>query len=379
MKNTWNVIDEQIQMSHKQVDKVMQQKSMSQLWQQNKKAIITASLGLMMVSITFFGEPNSFLASVFKLPNADSEKTEKVINKEPDFQAEAADVDIKPLSKNIESSTENPFLLPNKDIKKDNINNDQLDNKKVSNDPFFDISDLPDEMKEDLIELENIENEAVQNFNNEKTEEKKEEINPFLSLENKEVDKTFVNKSMKETEIKAEKETLHAAASNQLSTQNKNEVFKVNPHVNYDQDLKVNTKLQDPLLQNIKSNLDYRQENFHEATNIVPVNGNMTNSYTGILLASIRPEDSQYPFRFALQLSNDEKLQIDTNRDLRSVIGSEVSIDIEGTKENFILKNVHYEKPTQILVHSGPASILFATLLITLGLTIFFRRSFKLI
>ena len=86
---------------------------------------------------------------------------------------------------------------------------------------------------------------------------------------------------------------------------------------------------------------------------------NENGMYAGTLIRYTEKPNSNIKSYF-LELKDGEIMRIDTWRDLREFIGDTIEIEIEGTKENFVLKKIYHES----LAGTGPSyAILFLVFL----------------
>ncbi len=367
MKNTWTTIDEHIQEANSQVNQVMHSSSSpTSFWKGHKFAVGFAAIGLMLLSISVFMEPGSgtYKADVFSLPNVGNNE-EAPSDENPflafdsDTQNEATEVEVTPLI----TPDKSPFSLP-PDINIDNT------------------AEEPDQNTESLL------------IKSPKPVDKAEEINPFLSIK---TDQTFDIPEIEENILVSDipmiekttnfeqdttnnsnpfEEITHGVASPKEDADTTNDIFKENTHT-YDTvsqpSFDYSNELKDPL--NEEPDL---YTGIHGTTNIVPVKQKVNpNLISGILRPGTPKRSTGYPFGFWLELEGGEKIKIDTQRDLRNVIGKEIKIEIAGTKDNFVLQHVYYEGNTK-LAQSGPEIIFFIAGILSLaGAFIFRKRCFK--
>lgn len=151
-------------------------------------------------------------------------------------------------------------------------------------------------------------------------------------------------------------------------------------------------ELQDPL--NDIASLSMEEENLHGVARIVSVTEKEEDfeteskpyalsykhsddgMYTGVLRPRHRPENFSHPFAFFLELDDGTKMKLNTNRDLRSVLGQELTIEIDGTIDDFVLQHVYYKPQVQRpeLAKSGPESLMILVGLLALGMSLFRKR-----
>jgi hypothetical protein len=90
--------------------------------------------------------------------------------------------------------------------------------------------------------------------------------------------------------------------------------------------------------------------------------------YAGTLIRYTEKPDTNIKSYF-LELKDGEIMRIDTWRDLRDFIGDTIEIEIEGTKEDFVLKKIYHES----LAGTGPTyTLLFLMFLVSF--IIYFQR-----
>lgn len=189
------------------------------------------------------------------------------------------------------------------------------------------------------------------------------EVNPFLSLQ--------------ETNSESSANTVNPVAAINTQTDEATAIdvlpFKENSHTFDSATATTEGTLTDPL----------ETENLHGTTEIVDTATETTvtetpkvvdgvQKFTGILENT--SAKSSRPFSYYLVLNDNSKLLINTQRDLRNVEGKEITIEIDGTRDEFVLNKVIYNKHQKKLAQSGPAEMLAFALVFALAGTWYFRR-----
>ena len=220
------------------------------------------------------------------------------------------------------------------------------------------------------------------------------EVNPFLSLEKQEEVQEVKNTVAK---VPTRTETLHGSAPAKKPVAKAPEAvkmtvttptttttkavtpFKENKHTF---DTVSDTPLyagmlQDPIA-DILATTTEEVESMHGTTEIVDmaqevaVTAQAENRYTGIVTNTWQRSDR--PFSYYLTLEDGDQLLINTQRDLRNIDGKEITIEIEGDKESFVLKKVFF-KPQATLAESGPAETMgLLALLAVMGAWVMRRK-----
>lgn len=194
------------------------------------------------------------------------------------------------------------------------------------------------------------------------------EVNPFLSLVN--TPETAITTTVP---TNTETESLHGSAFTDL--------FTTQPDALEETTTEVSSEENSPFKENIHT-VDMAAETQGDGEIADPLTGTADesfltsaqpdNRFTGIL--EKKKSVPGFPFSYYLVLDDGSKLAINTQRDLRSVYGKEITIEIDGTRDNFSLTHVYYNAKAQKLAQSGPAEMLILTMFLALGGTWMTRR-----
>lgn len=320
MKHSWNTIEEQIDTSHNQIQKLINKNPIIDFVKDHFIALSFAGIGLLLLAFSFNNNA-SFQASL--------------IPTEDDLVLEAESFDINPISTNEEAS--------------DTETEENTEEKaQVAINPFVNSPDIETQALANNSETSTVNDDEMNNMNEET--ESVQSINPFLSLE------SSSNVA----------EEFHAAAEdnsdNQIEEIIPSQTFKVNTHT-YDKVPQDQYAYTDTSLIN-----DAYSSESPEIVKVLP--SDLGQRIKGVLRAG---KATTHPFGFYLETVDKKMLKINTNRDLRNVIGKEISIQIKGDLNNFELMNVYYSPSSKNLAKSGPASSLSLSILLSVTAFAFFR------
>ncbi|PCI24475.1 hypothetical protein COB57_04725 [Candidatus Peregrinibacteria bacterium] len=328
MKHTWNTIEEQQSTSNGKIQKLFQTSEKSSFFSQHAKAMGAAVFGITLLSLSFM-DTGSFQANLLN---------------PTDFVTEAEEFDVTPINL--------PVM-------------ENLDTLIASEKPDPFASPAPTE----TIPVE------AQPLVPEPTEAPAEEINPFLSLVNRDefqpvaTDETFHSAS----EIVMEDTTEEPAETSVVPTVTEApSAIEENPYT-YNTEASVSTNtLGDPLEEErLFENFNSGEEVKEETPEIKTTDSTF---FEGTLQAGTPKTGSKFQYGFQLERENDTPLTIYTYRDLRPLLGKELKIEVDGNAEKFELLHVYPKGYKRTLPQSGPASTLSFFLMFSAGMAYFMRR-----
>jgi hypothetical protein len=419
MKHTWTTISDERNNAHSKIENILSSsKKTTSFLQEYKKAAGAAMFGLVLLFASLIVPKTSMYKAALEIPQVpgitleNDQSTENLyanatIDEAIDFEDEAQEIEIEPLDStpNEEENETNETIDGFEEFESEETeeNNDTSESDIYKPLPVIDI----EQEEEDFISFPPATNAPTTEENDQDREEiqnTNEELNIFESIEtqnttNEEVEEYANNKDFPVAPINnyGNNENFYSAApdaSNIAASP-----FKENLHTynKVSEPIISVGNIQDPFTQEEPKNseteeiIDNSYETLHAAARIVKIQQKTKNAeksytssgtqlFTGKLQPSKPKHNAKYQFAFILELEDQTRIRLNTNRDLRSVLGQTLSIEIEGTKDKFILKHVYYKPAaTQAqLVQSGPQSLMIFTGLLALILSFFYsRRSYK--
>ncbi|MBT4937271.1 hypothetical protein HON22_05120 [Candidatus Peregrinibacteria bacterium] len=406
-KHTWTTIAEERNNAHNKIEHILHaSKTTSSFLNEYGKAVGAAAFGLALLAGSFFLPGTDLYKAALEIPQVpgvttDSSSTESgaeeflLADTAIDFEDEAQEIDIEPLL-SVDEPVESfePFLS----------------HEESGSTPLFDLPTDPQETIDDIIATD-IDLEKDSDFASVEQEEGVSEsaktstitLNPFESIEESSV---FVEEGKSGTIESNDFPVAPVATSSAQSFDSEEFLHSAAPAAGAFSPFKENThtydtvsepvvsagNLEDPLLNVYTSSIE--NEELHGVARIVSVtekeelpkeeNDSVSSSYkysdeylyTGILRSRHRPDNFSHPFAFFLELDDGARMKLNTSRDLRSVIGKELTIEIDGTIDDFVLQHVYYKPQSQspqALAQSGPEALMIVIGLIAFGGS-FFRR-----
>lgn len=283
-------------------------------------------------------------------------------NESEDTATEASDIALTPLSTDRGASVDEldatSVVLKKQDAETANIQTlgaSDDDTVSTTNEETVSQEEIPDAIK--ALMSKNVSN------NSDSESSTVTEVNPFLSLQ--------------ESNDENSANTVNPVAAIDTQTTEASDIdvlpFKENTHTFDSATTTTEGTIADPL----------EAENLHGTTEIVDTATETTvtetpkvvdgiQKFTGILENT--SAKSSRPFSYYLVLTDNSKLLINTQRDLRNVEGKEITIEIDGTRDEFVLNKVIYNKHQKKLAQSGPAEMITFALVFALAGTWYFRR-----
>ena len=346
-KPSWTVIEDEISNAHNHVSDVLHENDIQHkyhnIFTEHKLASVLAVFGVMLLGVGLLLPPSSSFQAQLQLPNIPSFDVESsnpftMPEDDEEIQLEPVEIDITPLTStedliyDTEDSDEtNPF---------DEIDSNPFDETDTGdtsnpNNPFDEIYDT----------INDNQDEPDTNPFNEVEDETDETENPFLLPIPSGEPEDITPASEPEPTV--------------IEPIDNSPFLRTNTHTAKSNIKKFDGNIADPL-DNISLTPILKETQFLHASSEIVRRKNSDSRYSGILQLNSK-NTSYFPFSFYLQLADRSKLLINTNRDLRSVIGKRIDIEIEGSRDKFVLKHVYYndKRKQQIqLVKSGPESTL---------------------
>ena len=376
---TWNTIDDQMQNSHNGVQKVLSSSEKTKgVFSKHKAAFGAAAFGLALMGASFFMPSSGSFQAQLAIPGMEDTTQDEnpfiglqnSMEEDTSFQSEAVSFDINPVQTEEVVETEVPEvsnMIPENDSEPIVATND-------------DIQEV-EETSPVVAENENIDSGSESGMTG------GEEINPFLSImENEQVNEKFHGVarifSKKDEEKTVEKNEEDPEA---MMEEDETSPFRENTHT-YDAintAETINAELRDPLKEIESFETAVVTDNEYtemETTSVERTRPNTkltfsgTTKFTGTLNPGRPNKHSGYEFGFWLVLDNGQKLKLNTQRDLRNVIGKTLSIEVEGTEEAFALKHVYFSGNKK-LAQSGPEALLIFTAMLAFAFAWFRRKA----
>lgn len=400
MKHTWTTISDERNNAHNKVEKILaSSKKTSSFIQEYKKAAGAAMFGLVLLFASLIVPKTSMYQASLEIPQVpgitleDTEEPENLygsatIDEAIDFEDEAQEIEIEPLPST--SNTEDSEASNEVDFEEIDENSN-IDIPEP--DPSFNIatSTTEKEIEEPTPKIDDIDTPVVSEV------EPNKEINIFESIENETIEKESTQEASIDDNFPVApldtynpNENFYSAAPDFIDTPAS--PFKENTHTyNKVSEPIVNVgNIKDPLNQETPKNIETEEiidnpyETLHEAARIVKIQQKAkktdsltgTHIFTGKLQPSKPTKNAKYQFAFLLELEDETRMRINTNRDLRSVLGQTLSIEIEGTKNKFTLKHVYYKASdnNKQLVQSGPQSLMIFTAILAFIVSFLYSR-----
>ncbi|HPO05533.1 MAG TPA: hypothetical protein PLQ36_00300 [Candidatus Gracilibacteria bacterium] len=364
MSHTWNNIDDQIHHSKEQINSVLKEKP-SFKKHQNKILIGLSSLAL--IGFVFWGSnSNSFIASILNTPISQ-------LNEENNLNATNPFGD--------QNGLEGTNGVEENDLEGVDLEeNNETEGDKAS-DVDLEASDIDLSEEEIPVTIEDNSSDQVNEtptIDSDKTEDKAsdEEVIAKTTSGLSMSDENQVNETPKSDNFVNPFDSIKTNSNNNSTNAitSDNDTNTASTNNNQLNNLPIASPLENtvteevsPFRENTHTYLENNNDEYLHGAAIEPISSperpvikaNNPNLFTGTLLAA-NPEPRKSAFTFYLQLADGSKLKLNTARDLRNVIGKQISVEIKGNKERFSIEHVYYNKNKQKapLAQTGPEALL---------------------